>query len=47
MVTVEENTFFNLSLSPLPSSKVINRLVAADNEPERRENIATTPPTTL
>lgn len=47
MVTAVENTFFNLSLSPLPISKVISRLIATLKEPVNTENKATTPPTTL
>jgi hypothetical protein len=46
MVTDEENTRFNLSVSPVPNSNVIKRLIAADKDPLRIENIPTTPPTT-
>ena len=42
-----ENTFANRSLSPLPNSKVKKRLIAADKEPDNKENIPTTPPTTF
>jgi hypothetical protein len=47
MVTEEENTLFNFSLLPVPNSNVMKRDMAADNDPDNIENIATTPPTTL
>ena len=34
-------------LSPVPSAYVMNRDMAEDNEPDKTENMATTPPTTL
>ena len=44
--TLVENNLFNLSTLPLPNSKVINRLIAADNALDKIPNIVTIPPTT-
>ena len=47
MDTDVEKIELSFSLFPLPTSMVIKRLMAIDKEPERIENIATIPPTTL
>ena len=47
IVTDAENILLSLLWSPLPNSYVINLLMAADNDPDMTENIATAPPTTL
>ena len=47
MVTDEEKIRLSLGKFPFPNSKVMNRLMAADNDPESIENMVTTPPTTL
>ena len=47
IVTEAEKILLSLLWSPFPNSYVMNRLMAADNDPDMTENIATTPPTTL
>lgn len=47
IVTDAENILLSLLGLPFPNSKVINLLIAVDNDPDITENIATTPPTTL
>ena len=47
MFTPVEKTVFSLSMSPRPSSNVMNRLMEEDIDPDKTENIATTPPTTF
>ena len=42
-----ENIRLKRSKFPLPNSNVMNRLIAAEREPEITVNMATTPPTTL
>ena len=45
IVTEAEKILLSLLWFPFPNSYVMNRLMAADNEPDMTENIATTPPT--
>ena len=47
IVMKDEKTLDSFSLSPFPNSNVINQEIAADNDPDSMENMATTPPTTL
>ena len=47
ILTLVEKIVFNFFISPRPNSNVMKRLMALDKEPETKENIATTPPTTL
>lgn len=47
IITEAEKILLSLLWSPFPNSSVMNRLMAADNESDMTDNIATTPPTTL
>lgn len=47
MVKEEEKTIFNFLMFPVPSSIVRNLRIDEEIEPERAENIMTSPPTTL
>ena len=47
MLILVENTKESFSCSPFPNVNVKNLLIAVDNDPVNRENIETTPATTL